>query len=71
MIIVRYLGTNALAYYIVIFLVGILLGGPYNNISSAMVIVLAENPKIKGNKEAVSTITSLIEGFASLSSGLM
>ena len=65
------LKDNAIPYYFIIFFIGIFIGGPYNNISSAMVLFLAEDERIKGNKEAVSTITSIIEGFASLSSGVV
>ncbi|EAR96454.1 MFS transporter (macronuclear) [Tetrahymena thermophila SB210] len=60
------LSDNPLPYFFVIFAIGFFLGGPYNILSAAISIDLAKQPALKGQKSALSTISSLIEGIGSL-----
>jgi sugar phosphate permease len=58
-------------YYIILFLIGFFLGGPYNVICSASAVDIAQSPVLKGKKRALSTIASLINGFGSFGAALM
>lgn len=53
------------------FLIGIFLGGPYNVQHGPLIIDLGKHSILKGNYEAIGTVTGIIEGFGSLSSALI
>ena len=66
-----FLGSEPTPYYFMIFIVGFLLGGPYNIISSAVAIDLAKQPALKGQKRALATVSSLIEGTGSFGAAIL
>jgi sugar phosphate permease len=66
-----FLGLDALPYYFVIFFVGFFLGGPYNIISAAVSIDLAKQPALSGQKKAIATVSSLIEGTGSFGAAIL
>ena len=49
----------------VLFVVGIMVNGPYTLISSAVCSDLGSHPSLKGNPRAMSTVTGIIDGFGS------
>lgn len=51
-------------------LMGILVGGPNNIITSAVAADLAEHPSIKGNSKALGTVTGIINGSGSITAAL-
>jgi sugar phosphate permease len=51
-------------------LMGILVGGPNNIITSAVAADLAEHPSIKGNSRALGTVTGIINGSGSITAAL-
>ena len=51
-------------------LMGILVGGPNNIITSAVAADLAEHPSIKGNSRALGTVTGIINGSGSVTAAL-
>lgn len=65
MLIVKYILTeNPIPYYFVILLMGLTLGGPYNNCSGVIGIELSAT--LNNDKAAISTLTSLIESFGTI-----
>ena len=54
-------------------LMGILVGGPNNIITSAVAADLAEHPSIGGNSRSLGTVTGIINGSGSITAafGLM
>ena len=48
-----------------LFLVGVVVNGPYTLISSAVCSDLGSHPSLKGNPRAMSTVTGIIDGFGS------
>ena len=48
-----------------LFLVGVVVNGPYTLISSAVCSDLGSHPSLKGNPLAMSTVTGIIDGFGS------
>jgi len=55
---------------IVMFLVGVLVNGPYTLISSAVAADLGNHPSLKGNPKAMSTVTGIIDGCGSVGAAL-
>jgi sugar phosphate permease len=51
-------------------LMGILVGGPNNIITSAVSADLAEHPSLKGNTKALGTVTGIINGSGSITAAL-
>eukprot|EP01084_Bolivina_argentea_P024114 44994_1 len=51
-------------------IMGILVGGPNNIISSAVAADLAAHPSIKGNNRALGTVTGIINGSGSITAAL-
>jgi sugar phosphate permease len=51
-------------------LMGILVGGPNNIITSAVAADLAEHPSIEGNPKALGTVTGIINGSGSITAAL-
>lgn len=51
-------------------LMGILVGGPNNIITSAVAADLAEHPSIHGNSRALGTVTGIINGSGSITAAL-
>lgn len=51
-------------------LMGILVGGPNNIITSAVAADLADHPSIKGNSRALGTVTGIINGSGSITAAL-
>ena len=51
-------------------LMGILVGGPNNIITSAVAADLAEHPSIRGNSRALGTVTGIINGSGSITAAL-
>jgi len=49
---------------------GILVGGPNNIITSAVAADLASHPSIKGNNKALGTVTGIINGSGSITASL-
>ena len=51
-------------------LMGVLVGGPNNIITSAVAADLAEHPSIEGNPKALGTVTGIINGSGSITAAL-
>ena len=51
---------------ILLFIVGVMVNGPYTLISSAVCSDLGNHPSLKGNPLAMSTVTGIIDGFGSI-----
>jgi sugar phosphate permease len=51
-------------------LMGVLVGGPNNIITSAVAADLAEHPSIRGNAKALGTVTGIINGSGSITASL-
>eukprot|EP01041_Mallomonas_annulata_P010554 gene10554-22013_t len=60
----------AIALLILLGIMGILVGGPNNIITSAVAADLAEHPSIKGNSRALGTVTGIINGSGSITAAL-
>ena len=60
----------AIALLLLLGLMGILVGGPNNIITSAVAADLAEHPSIKGNSRALGTVTGIINGSGSITAAL-
>ena len=50
----------------ILFVLGILIGGPNNIITSAVAADLADHPSINGNAKALGTVTGIINGVGSI-----
>lgn len=55
---------------ILIFAAGVLLGGPSNLISSAIIADIGRSKKLSGNKESISMVAGIINGTASAGAAL-
>jgi len=55
---------------LLLFVVGIVVNGPYTLISSAVCSDLGSHPSLKGNPLAMSTVTGIIDGFGSVGAAL-
>ena len=51
---------------ILLFIIGVMVNGPYTLISSAVCADLGNHPSLKGNPLAMSTVTGIIDGFGSI-----
>jgi sugar phosphate permease len=60
----------SMALLVILGLMGILVGGPNNIITSAVAADLAEHPSIHGNSKALGTVTGIINGSGSLTAAL-
>ena len=49
---------------------GCLVGGPNNIITSAVAADLADDPSIKGNNKALGTVTGIINGSGSITAAI-
>ncbi|CAD8210544.1 unnamed protein product [Paramecium pentaurelia] len=69
MISINYSGSlkHEIAGYIsLVFLTGLFIGGCYNNISAALTVELSNQPELKKNKQATTTVVSVIMGFGAM-----
>lgn len=57
-------------YMIVSFLIGFCLVGCYNLLSAAISIDLAEHPMLRGNNNAITAVSTLIEGVGSMAAAI-
>ncbi len=55
---------------VILGVMGVLVGGPNNIITSAVAADLAEHPSIHGNSKALGTVTGIINGSGSLTAAL-
>lgn len=64
---------DPMALLIMLCIMGILVGGPNNIITSAVAADLASHPSVKGNNKSLGTVTGLINGTGSIvaSAGLL
>merc|ERR1739842_175071 len=51
-------------------IMGILVGGPNNIITSAVAADLASHPSVKGNNKSLGTVTGLINGCGSITASI-
>lgn len=60
------------AYVLLVLLgiMGVLVGGPNNIITSAVAADLAEHPSLRGNSRALGTVTGIINGSGSITAAL-
>lgn len=61
---------NAVALLIMLFIMGILVGGPNNIITSAVAADLASHPSVRGNNKSLGTVTGLINGCGSITASV-
>ena len=64
------LAGDPLPYYFLITLIGIFLGGPYNIISATSAIDLSQQPELKGQAKALSTVASLLESVGAFGAAI-
>jgi hypothetical protein len=64
------LGNEPGPYYLTIFLIGICLGGPYNNVSSVLTADLASKSQTPGKKSVLASISAFLESFAVIGASL-
>jgi len=60
----------ALPLLIMLFIMGILVGGPNNIITSAVAADLASHPSVRGNNKSLGTVTGLINGCGSITASI-
>ncbi|CAD8160370.1 unnamed protein product [Paramecium pentaurelia] len=71
MIIINFADNLAIfGYLILVFIIGFLIGGTYNNIAALITVELSNQDQLKNNKKATATIVSLIIGYASAFSAI-
>ncbi|KAL4444821.1 hypothetical protein ABPG74_016029 [Tetrahymena malaccensis] len=58
-------------FYLTSLLIGIFLGGPYNVQHGPLIIDLGKHSVLKGNQQAIGTVTGIIEGAGSLASSII
>jgi len=58
------------AMMVMLCMMGILIGGPNNILTSAVAADLSEHPSIKGNSKSLGTITGIINGSGSITAAL-
>lgn len=61
---------NAVALLIMLFIMGILVGGPNNIITSAVAADLASHPSVLGNNKSLGTVTGLINGCGAITASI-
>jgi len=62
------LGARALLF--MLFIMGILVGGPNNIITSAVAADLASHPSVKGSNKSLGTVTGLINGCGAITASI-
>eukprot|EP00815_Leptocylindrus_aporus_P004623 CAMPEP_0116068946 /NCGR_PEP_ID=MMETSP0322-20121206/11972_1 /TAXON_ID=163516 /ORGANISM="Leptocylindrus danicus var. apora, Strain B651" /LENGTH=464 /DNA_ID=CAMNT_0003556171 /DNA_START=42 /DNA_END=1436 /DNA_ORIENTATION=- len=55
---------------VMLFIMGILVGGPNNIITSAVAADLASHPSVKGNAKSLGTVTGLINGTGAITASI-
>merc|ERR1711933_683586 len=61
---------SAVALLIMLAIMGILVGGPNNIITSAVAADLASHPSVRGNSKSLGTVTGIINGTGSAVSAI-
>jgi len=61
---------GAVPLLVMLFIMGILVGGPNNIITSAVAADLSSHPSVKGNNKSLGTVTGLINGCGSVTAAL-
>lgn len=61
---------NAAALLVMLCIMGILVGGPNNIITSAVAADLASHPSVRGSSKSLGTVTGLINGCGSLTASV-
>merc|ERR1712172_413688 len=61
---------SAAALLIMLCIMGILVGGPNNIITSAVAADLASHPSVRGNNKSLGTVTGLINGCGSITASI-
>jgi len=61
---------HAIALLIMLCIMGILVGGPNNIITSAVAADLASHPSVRGNNKSLGTVTGLINGCGSITASI-
>lgn len=64
------LANDVVLSQVVMTIAGFLIGGPANLISAAISADLGKQPDIRGNAEALATVTGLVDGTGSVGAGL-
>ena len=74
MFIYQYLCENALAglflNVFILFIIGAVINGPYTLISTAVAVDLGSRPGLDGDKKALSTVTSIVDGSGSVGAAI-
>merc|ERR1712238_168431 len=60
---------GAVPLLVMLFIMGSLVGGPNNIITSAVAADLSSHPSVKGNNKSLGTVTGLINGCGGLIAG--
>ena len=63
-------GTSYTANVLLMFLVGFMLGGPANTISTAITADLGKHEKIRGSADALATVTGIVDGTGSIGAAI-
>jgi len=67
----QYMDTLPVVWVLILLCVmGCLVGGPNNIITSAVAADLAEDPSLSGNKKSLGTVTGIINGSGSVTAAL-
>lgn len=61
---------SAIALLVMLCIMGILVGGPNNIITSAVAADLASHPSVKGSNKSLGTVTGLINGCGSITASI-
>ena len=61
---------SAVALLVMLFIMGILVGGPNNIITSAVAADLSSHPTVKGNNKSLGTVTGLINGTGAITASV-
>lgn len=61
---------NAVALLVMLCIMGILVGGPNNIITSAVAADLASHPSVRGNNKSLGTVTGLINGCGAITASI-
>jgi OPA family glycerol-3-phosphate transporter-like MFS transporter 1/2 len=61
---------NAIALLVMLCIMGILVGGPNNIITSAVAADLASHPSVRGNNKSLGTVTGLINGCGAITASI-
>lgn len=61
---------STIALLVMLFIMGILVGGPNNIITSAVAADLASHPSVRGSNKSLGTVTGLINGTGSVTAAI-